>query len=436
MKDKLKLFFNKLGASCSKASSWIHEKFFYLLSHHDFYICFVIITILSCVLRYSVFDCIRGDFTNFLKPWYKTIYENGVSALGYTIGDYTPAYYYLLYIISLFKFDPESMQVLYGIKYISCIFDFLLAVFVYFIVEEITKSKHKALIAYIGVNFGITIFLNSALWGQCDSIYTAFIAMSLYYLLKGKQRKSLICYGVSFSFKLQAIFILPLYIILFLRKNLKFRYFIYIPLVYLCFALPSCIVAPSFFVRLGDIMMVYINQSANSYQQLTLNAGSLYGLIFTNFKEEKFISAFSVPLAIALIGTFIYFIYRSKEEFSKTTYVKIVTLFALVFPYLLPHMHERYFYVADVVIIVYAILNPKKIYVAACALINSLIGYMAYLWGISFIPLAGDSSRSASFRFGALLYLIAIIVVSYDLFKEIYPHGIYDQEKEEENIPC
>ena len=164
MKDKLKLFFNRLGASCSKASSWIHEKFFYLLSHHDFYICFVIITILSCVLRYSVFDCIRGDFTNFLKPWYKTIYENGVSALGYTIGDYTPAYYYLLYIISLFKFDPESMQVLYGIKYISCIFDFLLAVFVYFIVEEITKSKHKALIAYIGVNFGITIFLNSALW--------------------------------------------------------------------------------------------------------------------------------------------------------------------------------------------------------------------------------------------------------------------------------
>ena len=99
-------------------------------------------------------------------------------------------------------------------------------------------------------------------------------------------------------------------------------------------------------------------------------------------------------------------------------------------------MHERYFYVADVVIIVYAILNPKKIYVAACALINSLIGYMAYLWGISFIPLAGDSSRSASFRFGALLYLIAIIVVSYDLFKEIYPHGLDDQEKEEENIPC
>ena len=65
-----------------------------------------------------------------------------------------------------------------------------------------------------------------------------------------------------------------------------------------------------------------------------------------------------------------------------------------------------------------------------------VIGYMAYLWGISFIPLAGDSSRSASFRFGALLYLIAIIVVSYDLFKDIYPHGLDDQEKEEENIPC
>ncbi|MGN1296084.1 MAG: glycosyltransferase 87 family protein [Bacilli bacterium] len=432
MKDKLKLFFTKVGTYCSKASSWIYNKFFYLLSHYDFYICFVIITILSCVLRYSVFDCIRGDFTSFLKPWYKIIYENGISALGYSIGDYTPAYYYFLYFISLFKFDPESMQVLYGIKYISCIFDFLLAVFVYFIVEEITKSKHKALIAYIGVNFGITIFLNSALWGQCDSIYTAFIAMSLYYLLRGKQRKSLICYGISFSFKLQAIFVLPLYIILFLRKNLKFRYFIYIPLVYLLFALPSCIIADNFFTRLGDIMMVYVNQSANSYQQLTLNAGSLYGLIFTNFKEEEFISSFAVPLAVAILGTFIFFIYRSKEKFNNTTYVKIVTLFALAFPYLLPHMHERYFYVADVAVIVYAILNPKKVYVAICALINSLIGYMAYLWGISFIPLDGDASRSASFRFGALLYLVAIVAVSYDLFKELYPNGIEDTTKQEE----
>lgn len=31
-----------------------------------------------------------------------------------------------------------------------------------------------------------TVILNSAYWGQCDSIYTTFIILTLLYLYKGK----------------------------------------------------------------------------------------------------------------------------------------------------------------------------------------------------------------------------------------------------------
>lgn len=423
VKEKMSYFFNK-----------ITELFFTFLKRFDVWIYLFIITSLSLLMRYFLLDCIRGDFTSFLKPWYKRILENGFSAIGVSFGDYTPAYYYLLYFLSLFKFDPESLSVLHGIKWISIFFDYLLAVFVSLICLELTKNKVKMLIAYTATVFGLTIFLNSSLWGQCDAIYSSFAVISIYCILKGKPNLSMIFLGFSFSFKLQTIFILPVFIIMFLRREFKLRYFLWIPLIYCLMAIPACFASDNFFGRFNEILRIYINQSTNSYQQLTLNAGSFYALIFTNFKNENFISSFSLYLAIAIIGTFIFFIYRSKEKFNRNTWFKIFVLFAMIMPYFLPHMHERYFYIADAIVVVYALINPKKFYIAIMAILNSMIGYMVYLWNVSFINVvpqdtAADSTKALSFRFGSMVYLVAIIIVSVDLFKELYPKGLSNEEE-------
>lgn len=424
MKQKL---INLKNIFCSIINK-ISDLFYSFLHHYDLLIYVAIITILALALRISLLDCIRGDYTSFLNPWYTKIYNEGVSALGYSFGDYTPAYYYLLFLLSLFRISPESILVLHGIKWISIIFDLLLAIFASLICYKITKNKVKSLLTYTLVVFGLTVFLNSSLWGQCDSIYASFCLMAIYFILKNKPNTSMICYGLAFCFKVQSIFILPLFIVMFLRRQFKLRYLLWIPLIYLLMALPSCFVAENFFIRLGEIFSVFYNQSVNSYKEVTLNAGSFYALIFTNFKEENFISAFALFLAIAIIGTYIFLIYRSKEKFSNKTWVKIALVFAMIFPYFLPHMHERYFYIVDVLICVYALINPKKFYVAILAITNSMIGYMVYLWNIPFINVVpqeqSDPTKALSFRFGAIIYLIAIIIVSIDLYKEIYPKGL------------
>ena len=51
--------------------------------------------------------------------------------------------------------------------------------------------------------------LNSAAWGQCDSIYAAFCLGSLYFLLRGRTWWACVFFGLALSFKLQAIFFLP-----------------------------------------------------------------------------------------------------------------------------------------------------------------------------------------------------------------------------------
>ncbi len=410
----------------------IRNGFFNMLEHNDKLVYFVIITILSLFLRVLLFDCIKWDFEGFLQPWYERIYNGGFKELGTSFGDYTPAYYYLLWILSLFRFEPDSMSVLYGIKTISIIFDYVLAVFAMLSCYELTKNKSKSILCYTLVVFGLTVFLNSSLWGQCDAIYASMCVATLYFLLKGKPNTSMIFYGIAFSFKLQSIFILPIIIVLFLRKGFKLKYLLWIPLIYIAFAIPSCLVADNFFTRLIQILAVYVNQSAASYKEIALNCGSFYSLIFTNFKQEDFVQRFALFLAIAVIGSYMFFIYRSKEKFTPKTWLSIATLFVLLCPYILPHMHERYFYIADILVCIYALVNPKKFYVAILAITNSMIGYMVYLWNIPFINVVPqesvDGTKALSFRFGAIIYLIAIIIVSIDLFKTIYPNGLKDEE--------
>lgn len=427
--ERINEFFNCLSNS-----------FFSFLKNYDTKIYLLIITFISLILRFSLFNCVRGDYTNFLKPWYQRIYEGGFTSLGQSFGDYTPSYYYLLYFISLFKFDSESIYVLWGIKTISIICDYVIGVFVALIVYHLTRDKIKSILAYFFTIFGLTVFLNSSLWGQCDSIYSSFCIISLYYLLKDKPNKAMIFYGFAFCFKLQSIFFLPVIIVFYLRQKMKLRSLLWVIVIYSLLAIPSCLASDNFFNRFLEIWAVYFNQSANSYKQLTLNAGTFYAMIFTNFKAEEYISSFALFLSIGIIGTYIFLIYRSKVEFNSIIWAKVATLFLLVVPYFLPHMHERYFYLADVVVIIYALINPKKFYVAILAILNSMIGYMVYLWNIPFINVVPqeevDYTKAMSFRFGAIIYLIAIIFVSIDLFKQIYPNGLKESEKGEVEDGC
>ena len=48
-------------------------------------------------------------------------------------------------------------------------------------------------------------------------------------------------------------------------------------------------------------------------------------------------------------------------------------------PYLLPHMHERYFFTADVLTLLLACAAPEYLLLPALTQFGSLLGYYAYL---------------------------------------------------------
>lgn len=77
----------------------------------------VIATILAMAFRLRFFGYASGDYNQFLAGWFDLLRQNGgLRAVGLSFGDYTPAYYYLL---ALLTYLPGSG--LYLIKALSCL---------------------------------------------------------------------------------------------------------------------------------------------------------------------------------------------------------------------------------------------------------------------------------------------------------------------------
>lgn len=125
-------------------------------------------------------------------------------------------------------------------------------------------------------------------------------------------------------------------------------------------------------------------------------------------------------------------IFHSNKEITKRRMLDMFILFSLLVPYVLPHMHERYLYLGDALIVIYVVMYPKRFYLTFLAWINSMIGYMVYLWNIPFINVVPqeeqDYTKALSFRFGATLYLVCISFISYFFFKDLYSEEDKDSD--------
>ena len=191
------------------------DKIWDYVNNHTHLICLILIALFSLIVRYFMIKYKSGDYGMFLKPWFDELkLSGGLMGLSRNIGNYTPVYMTILAILTYLPIDS-----LVSIKIVSLIFDYVGAIFIYKIILELLKNKESketlALVGYGIYLFLPTILLNGAYWGQCDSIYTAFVLISVYYLIRKNFLKGIIFWSIAFAFKFQAIFIFPLYYLCF-----------------------------------------------------------------------------------------------------------------------------------------------------------------------------------------------------------------------------
>src|SRR6266702_4556681 len=174
-----------------------------------------ILFLLAIVLRVSLYHVVSSDYTFFLSQWYDFIQTHGgFAALKYNFSNYNPPY---LYLLALTTYLPIPKLV--AIKTLSVVFDGFLGLFTYLLLGLKFRRSYAAIIGVLVVLFAPTIVINSAAWGQSDAIYTAFCLGSLYFLLKERPGWASVFFGLAISFKLQAIFFLPVLLIVLLRRK-------------------------------------------------------------------------------------------------------------------------------------------------------------------------------------------------------------------------
>ena len=292
------------------------------IDKHIYLIYFLLITVVAIVIRSLLIKYPSGDYDMFLKPWFNQLKSfGGLPGLGQDIGNYTPIYMTILSLLTYLKIDS-----LVSIKIISIIFDFVGAVFACKITYELLKNKEYrgkiALVIYGLYLILPTVLLNSAYWSQSDGIYTAFVLISIYYLIKNKFIKAIIFFAIAFAFKLQAIFVFPLYVLMYFNnRKLKFRYFLLIPVVIFVLSLPKALYSGNFLCGFD----VYFNQAGSYSQYLTLNLPNIYSifllgsnnvnpnLIYSPLKEMNTIG---VLVTLAIFVTIAFLVYKKKIKFD------------------------------------------------------------------------------------------------------------------------
>jgi len=363
------------------------------------HILFLIMIIFSLWMRMHVVDFKSLDYINFLKPWIDSIIDNGqVLSLGTSIGNYSPSYVYILTILSYFPSSNPTDPFLYGIKLVSLGFDFLLAFSVYLNATLIIKKQTKLLsfVAALLVFYLPSILMNSSFWGQIDASYTAFALLSLYFLQKKQPFQSAIWIAISFAFKLQAIFFIPVFVMYFWfhHKN-KIYYALLIPIVYVVIALPTILLGRSW----TDILSIYLQQ-IDTYKYLTMNMPNLWSW-FSNLYET--LSPVGFFLFSAVMGlTFLTFII--KKIIPQPKHILFLALWSvMVANFFLPAMHERYLYAADVLALLVAIQYSYLFYLPILLQIISTLAYAPYLFQASVVPMEDL----------AFVHAMTLILVSY-----------------------
>lgn len=385
------------------AASFFFLKFFCGIKDDVIFASVLAVAAAGLALRLYFFNEISNDYVQYLSRWLSEMRAlDGLKPLTTPIGDYNMPYLYFLFGVS-----KIGIYDLYQIKILSVFFDFLLAFGALKIVSVYSKSDVVKLFAFAITLFVPTIFLNSAYWGQCDVLYTALCIWALYFALKEKGELSIVFFALGFSVKIQSIFILPIIIFLIFAHKINLKQLLYFPLTFFLTLLPAILCGRSLY----DTFSIYIDQ-ASSYPELTLNCPTFWAF----FHEDTFdvFGDAALFLAGAVLLVFCIYIYANRAKLNNVLLFDIAFILVILIPFVLPRMHERYFYLAEAMCGIYILLHRRRFAFPPIIILTSFFCYYAYLFGY----------RIISLEFSAFLNLALIVYLCknlYDDFNKIAP---------------
>lgn len=334
----------------------------------------IILLGISIYLRVQYSSWASGDMSSFLIRWYNQLDDHPISiSLGRRFSNYTPPY---LYLMALATLTSGFLSKVAAIKLISIVFDAYAAWIVFRIIRLRYPDGFMPYFAgavYLSLP---SILINSSVWGQADSIYTAFLLTCVYFLLKEMPLTAVLFFALAVAFKQQALFLAPFLLVLTLKKKIPWYSFVLVPVVYVILVAPTVFLGRSW----QDVLTIYFSQASGG-KALSRNAANPYIFI----SREMYASLIKPSLIAGSLAILAWV--GLTWRFIKRLNPKIMLFLALISaglaPFVLPKMHDRYFYPADALSLIVGFFVPGTWFLPILYQAVSLLSYMPFLLNIS-----------------------------------------------------
>jgi Gpi18-like mannosyltransferase len=306
------------------------------------------------------------DLRDYLFPWLAHIRSFGpVQAFSEPFSNYAPPYLYLLSLTSLLSLSPLAT-----IKLLSVAGTLVLGLAV---------SRLAGRDAGLVVLLLPTVVLNGPMLGQCDAIWSACCVMAVAMALERRTYAMALWAGVGFAFKAQAAFIAPFAFLVVVNERKPLA--VAIPIaVYLVAIMPAWLAG----WPLHDLLTVYARQFTFP---ILGNAPNIWAIPAALLERPSTV-LYVLGYAAAALGIAIYVWRRPVPT------VAAALLSAILPPFLLPKMHERFFFLADALSLCMVFMHPRTFPVFVAVQAGSLLSYISYGTAVPFLNILGACSMA------------------------------------------
>lgn len=359
----------------------------------------LLVALLIAFVCAMLWPATTGDMRNFLIPWLDTILDRGpIEAFTRPFSNYTPPYLYLLAAVSPLASILPKMSV---IKLLSLLGMVALGIAAHGLLRA--AGDRRSTEGAFWLLLLPTIVINAAALGQADAFWTAACVMAVACAIERRALAMLIWFGLAVSFKAQAIFLAPFIGQRLLQQKITPLLWPVPLLMYFLAMAPAALAG----WPISDLLTVYLRQ-AQWNPTFIGNAANPWSLVQYVAPQVGLAwlwigDAAAVAAAVLLIAGF-----RRRAETDAQWLLNLALLSALVIPFLLPKMHERFFFLGDVLSFLLAWMTRDRRLIAVAVLVQC--GLLAALAGLvleePLLPVAG-----------AAMVGLAIALVLYGLLR-------------------
>ena len=314
-------------------------------------------------------DCFMGWASRMVQYGPTGFYDAGWC-------DYPPGYMLVLWLLgglrNIFGLTADGPGAWLLFKSVPILCDFLTGLALWKMSEKRLGAWGAALLAAFYLLCPATV-INSAAWGQVDSVLTLFFLLAMYAAVRGRWVRALAVYAVAVLMKPQALMFGPLGLMAAvceavrgdnrgatLREIGKG--------ILAALAIIMGVIAP---FSLGQGMnpvswaVNIYSETLSSYPYITVNACNLYALLGKNWvalENAGWLQYFSWGMYLLSFGYAIFLYVRSGRR--GTLFLSAAVMLTLVFAFG-AKMHERYLYPALAMLVVsYAISKDMRLLIA------------------------------------------------------------------------